>query len=154
MGKRILLFGAALIILGGCATGKYIAKPNEELYGTWTNDQMTTYREVVCRPDGWNFFYHVGDAAAAVECKWELTGKWKDSDGNIWYKSVSTITGGLEGDTGTVLTTLYRLSKSATVLEFVWSYPTNEEELKNPVYPTVIDPKRYAGSGMYNRAAE
>jgi len=31
-----LVFALALILLGGCATGKYIPTPNEELYGTWT----------------------------------------------------------------------------------------------------------------------
>jgi hypothetical protein len=44
MKKRMLFFCALAILLsmnplGVLAQGKYVAKPNEELYGTWINDK-------------------------------------------------------------------------------------------------------------------
>jgi len=47
------------------------------------------------------------------------------------------------GDNGTAFGELLKLSRSATVLERVYVFPSNEPELKNPVDPTAIDARKY-----------
>jgi len=149
--------GAVLVLVAvafmwSCASTRYVPKADEELYGTWTNDQLSEYKKVVFAMDSAKWYYSGTSSEAAIEAKLDITAKWTDSEGNTWYKGVGTITGGSMGDAGTVLVMLYRLSKSAAVLELVYSFPSNEQELKNPVYPKTIDPKAYAGYGYYNRS--
>ena len=148
------LLALLVIGLGGCGPGKYTPKPNEELYGTWTNEQSPAFQQVVFAPNSWKWYQRIGNPAPSIDCKLELTSKWTDSEGNIWYKSIGTIIGGTAGDVGTELVVLSKLSKSATVLEFVHTFPSNEQELKTPVYPVAIDPKRYASYFLFNRARE
>jgi hypothetical protein len=133
-------------------SGTYVANENEELYGTWTNDQYSAWQEIVYSPGSSKCYQRIGNSAPTIDCKLEITNKWKDSEGNIWYKSVSTIVGGTWGSNGWEMVTLSKLSKSAMVLELVWTSPTNEQEMKTPVYPTTMDPKRYEDYGLYNRA--
>ena len=35
-----LVVALAMASLGGCGSVRYAAKPNEELYGTWQNEDM------------------------------------------------------------------------------------------------------------------
>ena len=67
--------------------------------------------------------------------KEEVTSKWKDSEGNIWYK----IQGSYSNGTSTVrFQGLHKLSKSASVCEFVTiTVPKYDPN----TYPTKIDPQ-------------
>jgi hypothetical protein len=130
-------------MLGGCATGKYVAKPNEEIYGTWTNDQpppahsktVNTQKEVISA-DKNKLYYHISDESPMSEGTEVITSKWIDSDGNIWYKTLLAYTSGTAN--GIKYQVLYKLSKSATVLELEWSMVGDFDPSQ---YPTKIDPK-------------
>ncbi len=130
---------AAALVLVGCGQKKYVAKPDEERYGTWINDAMPPQR-IVNAQGTWKEYLKSSDDRAYVEGTEEITGKWTDSAGNIWYKTLGTITGGTSGYHDLTVVKLEKLSKSATVLESVWSMPTSDAEVKNPVYPAKIDP--------------
>lgn len=142
-----MVFGAflALALLAGCGPGKYVPTANEEIYGTWTNPQepphIPTIQKAVYAPGSFKGYNLVSSTTPQLECSWEITGKWKDSEGNVWYKGHSKITGGTIGDTGAEWVSLYKLSKSASVLEEVLKIPTSDQEIKKPVYPVSIDPK-------------
>jgi hypothetical protein len=109
----------AFALLGGCGSTTYTPTANEEIYGTWVNEQAPpgsfSVPLAVYAP-GLVKTYKIAGSAAAMECKLQITNKWKDS-GNVWYKCIETITGGTEGDIGTVVVLLYKLSKSATIME-------------------------------------
>ena len=84
-----------LVVLAGCGPGKYVAKPNEEIYGTWANEKARP-QKVVVDQTGSKWYEHSSDpdpyyvfGAAEVESK------WKDAEGNIWYKRFSEMTVGI-----------------------------------------------------------
>jgi hypothetical protein len=141
------VLGATLILssimLGGCATGKYVPTQNEELYGTWINDQppavgkkTVNAQKVVISADKYKVYYHVSDDSAMSEGMEVITSKWTDSAGNIWCKALLTYTAG--NFNGTKNQMLYKLSKSATVLELEWSMVGDFDPSQ---YPTEVDSK-------------
>ena len=135
----------SVLALATCAPAKYVPIANEEIYGTWTNLHPSAatprFENIVCAPGGYEGYEPVTSTTAIQECRWQITSKWKDPQGNIWYKIFRKNIGGTFGNLGFSAAELYRLSESATVLEKVQRAPSSDEEIKNPVYPTVIDPK-------------
>lgn len=153
MNARMIPLGAPVVLLtavllAGCATSKYVPKANEELYGTWVNENSLPQR-IVQVPDGWEQYLYTDDSQPFARASAVIVSKWTDAEGNIWYKSFGTITAGLYP--GEKFTELDKLSKSGTVWEFVWTMPTNDRELITLVYPTKIDPKS-PEYGIYHRA--
>jgi hypothetical protein len=142
MKARILfLFAIVLaceLMLGSCSPSKYVAKPNEEIFGTWTNEKMSAQKLIIAA-DGGKLYLKVTDETPYSESTGAWISKWTDSEGNIWYKSFNSRIKGPYS--GFKFTELDKLSKSGTVLESVFKAPSNDEELKNPQYPTKIDPQ-------------
>jgi hypothetical protein len=136
LGVPVILL--SLIQLASCGPGKYTPKPNEEIYGTWTNEKMSPQKEIHTA-DGSKQYLYTSDSTSFYEGTGKTISKWTDSEGNIWYKVLSTFT---TPNTykGQIFTVLEKLSKSATVWESVWASPSSDAELKNPVYPAAIDP--------------
>ena len=141
MKKCILLFGAALILLGACAAGKYVAKANEELYGTWTNEKNSGDKyhpqKVVVTPDGYTGYSKISDSVPLFDWRLKIDSKWKDSDGNIWYKVLGTGAGAYEGEKSQEL---YKLSESGTVMERAFKIVV---EYSPANYPEKIDSHEY-----------
>jgi hypothetical protein len=127
----ILLF---LILLGGCGPGKYVPKANEEINGTWTNEKIFP-QKVVNTADGWKQYNYMSDPTPLYEGTGGIASKWRDSEGNIWYKIFSTVTS--TAYKGTKSQELDKLSKSGTVWE---SVSTMVREFNSDSYPTKIDP--------------
>ncbi len=146
-----LMFVLTLITLWGCTKGNYVAKPNEELYGTWTNESMTVQKETISAT-GYKAFSHISDSDSNAEATTQITNKWKDSEGNIWYKTLGTGTSG-EWD-GYKWQTLQKLSKSGTMREevvHVIGTVKSESPFDPKSYPPTIDPKS-PNYSLYYRA--
>ena len=154
MGNRVALFvfGAlvALVLMAGCGPGKYVPKPNEEIHGTWINKEARPQKIVIDQTGSKSYTLQSDPAPTYTYGQAEELGKWKDAEGNIWYKSFFAMVAG--SYKGMKFTELDKLSKSATVWEFVWRY-YNRGEGEKPIYPAKIDPtdKNY---GIYYRAKE
>jgi hypothetical protein len=145
----VLVSLLVLLMMGGCATGKYVPRPNEELYGTWINEKSVNAFHIqkwIISSSGMKEYSNVSASLPVVEGEpAQIDRKWTDSEGNIWYRSVGTI----KRDDGTILVgkTLLKLSKSATVLEAVNTiYDPN---LGSVDYPTEINPKPPALQNYY-----
>ena len=145
----------ASVLLGGCGSGKYVETPNEELYGTWTNESYSglisekdyTPQKTVTARGTYSDYRMLTDHGPGFMGKEEVTSKWKDSEGNIWYKINMS---GSTGDSTFKWQSLQKLSKSATVREFatiqVGAFsPTN--------FPTKVDPGN-PNYRIYYRAKE
>ena len=137
----LILVLAVLIVVGSCATGKkaYVAKEDEELFGTWINPDYGQAQKAVkyiYKSDGVVRAYN---AATSTEEFWSakctITDKWIDAEGNIWYKWLMTeAKGGAISDTAEYYF-LGKISSSGRVLEQSFSsyeYPTdvNPDSLK------------------------
>ena len=137
--RMLLLFALlvllSLILLGSCAPRKYVPKPNEEIYGTWTNEKIFP-QKVVNTADGWKQYNYIADSVPLIEGTGTPDSKWTDSEGNIYYKGFDTVTSGTYK--GNKFQELDKLSKSGTVWESV-STMVREFEASN--YPAKIDPK-------------
>jgi hypothetical protein len=93
----VLLTFLAVLLLGSCGQGKYVPKPNEELYGTWINEGIR-YHKLVVFAGGVKEYLGVADAEPDMETTEQISAKWKDGDGNIWYKTFELfISGHLKG---------------------------------------------------------
>jgi hypothetical protein len=124
-----------------------VAKVDEELYGTWANENsradVLAGQKVVVAADAMKIYCKVSDQAPGMEVSWDITSKWTDSEGNVWYKTLGTSTGGLYK--GAKWQTLEKVSKSG----LIWERAMNllERGRFNPAfYPRSIDPK-----GVYYR---
>ena len=124
-GRIFLGFLACLLasaLLGACGPGKYVEKPIEELYGTLTNESYSrvisegayTPQKGVTAPGTYSDYRLLTDHRPGFMGKEEVTSRWKDSEGNIWYKINMS---GSTGDNTFKWQSLQKLSKAATVRE-------------------------------------
>ena len=98
-GRTLLLCSAlilvALLLLDGYCFGQnYIAKSNEELYGTWTNENAQP-QEMVKFPGGYKTYDKISDSNPYEEGTEQIAEKSTDSEGNVWYKTFGTVTFGI-----------------------------------------------------------
>ena len=113
----LILIAAALMI--SCATKPYVAKEDEEIFGTWVN---TSYRQgmgasywasywqkIVHNPDGTIEGYMYAVDIAHFTGAYAIIAKWTDSQGNILYKLMTRW-----GDKTSGETTLYELHIAAS----------------------------------------
>ena len=82
-----------LVLLAGCGPRKYVPVANEEIYGTWINEGIR-YQRLVIFAGGVKEYFSVADAEPDMETTTQISAKWKDADGNIWYKTFDTYTRG------------------------------------------------------------
>jgi hypothetical protein len=127
----LILVLAILIIVGNCATGKkvYVAKEDEEIYGTWVNTDYNytgRWAKGVFHPDGTFVTYQADSSITPYYFgTFTITEKWTDSEGNIWYKIISI------DQIYTIYYELHKISNNEMTWEYVWS---------NSDYPKEIDP--------------
>ena len=146
MRGRMLLLSAALVILSmgqvrGWTQGDTVPKGDEELYGTWANEKNNADvfhgQKVVVGSEGMEIYCRVSDPAPDMVVSWEISSKWADSEGNIWYRTLgSSIAGVYKGANWQALD---KISKSGAV----WERAANFLDLGrfNPAfYPKTIDP--------------
>ena len=151
MKTRVMLFGVSILLMalsqmGGWSQAKYVPKENEELYGTWTNDQTTDIKKIVVFAGGWKDYKKVSDTVPFWEGTEQIESKWTDAEGDIWYKTRCTFTS--ENNRGKKFQELHKLSKSATVKE---SQRVLVPDFDSIYYPTKVDP-RYSDYSIYYRA--
>jgi hypothetical protein len=145
--KRRMLFLSFLMILlsiitfGANAQDKYVPKPNEELYGTWTSKQNVEDffhpQKIVNTADGYKNYAKISNSVPFEEGTEQIDSKWTDTEGNIWYKTFSTVTIGVYK--GYRFQSLVKISKSGTISESV-SISIAHQDFKPAYYPTKIDP--------------
>jgi len=131
----LILVLAVLVIAGGCATGKkaYVAKEDEELYGTWINTDYDEkgagkYSKIIIKSD--NTFNEYASSYSDVPSfigEFTINDKWTESDGSIFYKIVV-----IRNDpTNTPIYILSKIDKTLNVYE----------DLVTPIHmPTEFDP--------------
>ena len=138
---KVLLVSAGFVLLVSAALfaqDKYVSKPNEELYGTWTNSQHDPTWQVqkeVVSADGYKDYAKTIDTVPLQESTLHIDGKWTDSEGNIWYKLYGTLTSGPYA--GYNWQTLEKLSKSGTVRE---TQRSTAAQYDPAWYPTELKP--------------
>jgi hypothetical protein len=146
-----LLGSLVMYTLGSCATAKYVPKPNEELYGIWTNEHpsnLELIQKQVFSVGSIEEYRKVADSVPLDKITYEIDSKWTDSGGNIWYRfSCKQISG---PNIGVEFTTLSKLSESATVLEYVFKVTSWYGIVS---YPTQIDAKSDTYH-VFNRARD
>ena len=105
----------------------YIVQDNEELYGIWINlSKSRGNQEQIIKPDG---TYEYIRGATKGRARYLITGKWKDSQGNIFYRyhcvAIDPQGGGIE------FYVLAKISNSGNTLETLHdseTYPTDIEQ--------------------------
>jgi hypothetical protein len=125
----ILIFVlSVLFIVGSCATKKgvvaekeyYISKFDEELYGTWINEEYNSaaYKGKK-RLYHWGYYedYRPADSEV-VQYKGTIVivDKWTDSEGNIWYKTYYRISG-----SSTIFHELDKISNNGNTWEYAYT---------------------------------
>lgn len=144
-----LVVALAIVSLGSCDSGRYVARPNEELYGVWQNENMGE-QKVAIAADGFKTFNLTADDKPLYEGKLQIAAKWTDSKGNLCYKAYQTVTSRTAALKETRFQVLYQLGKSGTVLEGV---NTPVREFDPSAFPARLDPTNSSYS-LYYRGAE
>ncbi len=159
MRKLVVLFASLVILLGlfgalGFGQEKYTPKPNEEIYGTWVNNDMMP-QKVVMSPDGsFEYYFPASYSKPYQGWKSEIIKKWTDSDGNVYYQTYDTLVFG-----GTMEHTrfqaLKKISRSGAVLEWNW---VTVSEFRPEKFPSELDPTKnvvdVSGYMTYQRAVQ
>jgi hypothetical protein len=124
-----LILSASLVVFATDALAGergYIVQDNEELYGIWINlSKSQGNREQIFKQDG-TFDYIRG--ATKGSGRYLITGKWKDSQGNIYFRYHYVV---YDGFGGFEAYTLAKISNSGNTLETLHDTET---------YPTEIEP--------------
>ena len=113
----IVLFAFATQVIAG--EWGYFAKDQEELYGTWVNMKYGSNfpQKIIYKPVGtFNCFKDANSKTPCDSGRYLVTGKWSDSEGNIFYKS------NWVGDWGEQAYQITKISNSGKTLEFVLGY--------------------------------
>lgn len=124
----ITLVTAALIL--SCAkTPPYVAKEDEEIFGTWINTSYTQgmgasywasyWQKVVHKPDETIEGYMSAVDMVHFTGTYTIVAKWTDSEGNILYKLMTKWGDKTYGET--TLYELHRVSNSGLTLEYITS---------------------------------
>lgn len=138
----VIIISAALVLfvcVGISAQDKYVPKPNEELYKTWENDNMYP-QKTVNSPSGYKDYYLNTDITpTGGEGTEKIMKKWTDADGNIWYWTYGTVTGGMY--VGVQFQTLSKISHNGTLRELavvapVYGFDPNNSTMLDPSNPT------------------
>jgi hypothetical protein len=143
-----------LTLLGEYCYGlNYVAKANEEIYGTWVNqDTVNAFhiQKMIVKAGEFEEYANVADSYPSVEVTQQIDSKWTDSSGDVWYKAAGKInTGPWKGRN---FKALEKLSKDASVLEMVVSaYQGNFDSAD---YPSKIEhnPSANGGYRIFHRA--
>ncbi len=137
-----VLFMLSLILLGDWNPGKYVAKPNEEIYGTWVNKDnyggVNSPQKEIITADGVKKYDKVSDPTPLQKYTKIIDSKWTDAEGNIWYKTYGTVTDGAYK--GWTWQGIDKLSKGATVWESNYHGMGLGTAFDTVYYPTKIDP--------------
>jgi hypothetical protein len=107
----------------------------EELHATWINRNMKP-QKTSSFPGGYRDFAMMTFTKPAAEGTEEISRRWTDSAGDIWYETFGTVTSG--PDTGKKFQALTRISKSWTVRETV---SVTVGDFSPDGYPGAIDPQ-------------
>jgi hypothetical protein len=94
--------------------------PIDERFGTWSNEKPMVFQKIVWDAQGYREYYGVFDKEAVVVGAWEIVSKWKDSEGNTWFKLFDTVIGG--PFQGMKFNAILKVSKSGTVQELVYHH--------------------------------
>lgn len=127
----------ALIQVVGWAQDKYVASEDEELYGTWSNDNMFPPKIVISADGTFEEYFPISNTKAFRGGTVEMIKKWTGSDNGVYYYTLDRLTSG--PDKGTRTRFLWKVSEDGKVLEMVWrpSGPAFDPS----GMPTEIDPK-------------
>ena len=153
--SSVLILMAAVLIVS-CVTTPYVAKEDEEIYGTWINTSysysMSTYgssrmsvyaQKIIINPDSTCEVYgSLLDKIPHFTYQYTITDKWKDSDGNIWYKIIGKY------KTEYLEQTRYELDKISNSSGLTWEYIGSADD-----YPAKIDPN-HSDYHIYYRQEE
>ncbi|MEE9580732.1 MAG: hypothetical protein V3V74_05410 [Nitrosomonadaceae bacterium] len=65
----------------------YIPKSNEEIYGTWINEDMITQKLIYYYWGYAEIYREVSQETPTYKFTFTIVEKWSDSKGNVWYKT-------------------------------------------------------------------
>jgi len=116
-----------------------MSSPNHQrFFAAPSKFESTRPQKAVITAGRYEFYHGISDTAPYQTGTVEIQAKWTDSEGNIWYKTFDTVTGGIWK--GIRSQGLYKLSKSGTVLEKQFNRIGGGDFGPNN-YPPKIDPK-------------
>jgi hypothetical protein len=131
----LLSLAALTFLMVGCTP-----KVNLHTEGTWVNEKQDVQKMVLTADGVWKQYLHMTDTNVFYAGTSKLVRQWTDSEGNVWQNVLSTMTFPNEYK-GQINVTLGKFSKNGTIYESVWTQPSSDAELKNPVFPKKIDPQ-------------
>jgi hypothetical protein len=146
---RVLSFCWALFIIlfaVGCAPRPYRMSAHEEIFGTWTSTQRSPHK-IVMLPNGtWEEYIYEKDVDPTYKGIYQIVEKWKDAEGNLWYKEIITLTFGT--GKGEMTQELDKIDRSGDVWEFCFNYISKYDPHN---FPKEINSKDY-NYGIYKRS--
>jgi hypothetical protein len=103
----------------------YIPKSNEEIYGTWINEDITFQKRIYYY---WGYaeeYREVSSESPAYKITFTIVEKWTDPKGNVWYKIFKLYSVAI----GTEFC-LTKISNNGTIYESVYSvgeFPSKDD---------------------------
>ena len=103
----------------------YIPKANEEIYGTWINEDMITQKLIYYYWGYGEEYREESNETPAGKLTFIIVEKWSDSKGNVWYKTFKRYNAAILNEFW-----ITKISNNGTVYESVYNvgeFPTKDE---------------------------
>jgi hypothetical protein len=139
-GRMLILVGLPFFVVLAFLMVGCTPKVAIHTEGTWVNEKQEPQKEIDTADGVWTQYLHISDTKVFYSGTGKVVGRWTDSEGNVWQKVLSTMTFP-DAYKGMILAVLQKFSKNGNVRESVLTMPSSDAELKNPVFPSKIDPQ-------------
>lgn len=117
----------ALLLPGIAALGNASPSRIDERFGTWTTNDEVEFQKVVWDIHGYRKYRHLSDQRPFVEGTSQIAARWKDAEGNTWFKLFDTVIKGPYE--GMRFETVLKVSKSGSQQELVY-HPVDEFDFR------------------------
>jgi hypothetical protein len=130
---NLALFLVGLLVIIGCTSTQSVddAVDDEPYYGTWVSEDHPDQGKFVLNPDGSCFRYKLPtDSEPGAECRYTFEEKWRDDEGNYYYRVLETWSDGPYDESSTYEAfNITMIDPSGHTQVVAWSHEDWPEEI-------------------------
>jgi hypothetical protein len=130
------------------AQDRYVAKADERIYGTWTNEKNFPPKWVIKADGTYEQYNPITSTVHFKSGKYDIWKNWTDSDGNVWYDIACTDISGAHP--GFMFQAVWKINESGEVAEVLRRHVIRFDQ---SYFITTIDPKD-PDYQVYRRSAD
>jgi len=139
---------SVMLFLGAAGPGNAEPESRDEHLGTWTTNREAEFQKVVWDARGFRQYTRASDNVPLVEGASKVIARWKDAEGNTWFRLLDTVTRGpFRGMVFRVVQEVSRSGREQELVSHLASEPFDPREDFPVMDPFDVDYARYDRAG-------